>query len=181
MYGLVNKAIKGLVIEKFGEEKWDQIALMSDFIDEDFISMGSYPDELTYSLIKNASQVLKADSSFLLEAFGEYWILYTAQEGFTELMNLTGSSMIEFLDNLDMLHSRLHNMMPHLEPPQFSTRNKTENSVELVYVSKRIGMAPMCLGIIRGLGKRFKLDSLKVKHEIVKNDENPADVFFITW
>lgn len=181
MYGLVNKAIKDLVTEKFGKDKWDQIALMSNFQDEDFVSMNSYPDELTYNLVKYSSQVLKADASVILEAFGEYWILFTAQEGYGDLMDLTGSSLVEFLDNLDMLHSRMSNIMPHLEPPQFRTENKTENSVELVYMSKRQGMAPMCLGLIKGLGKRFKIDSLKVKQTVFKNNESPADVFLITW
>lgn len=181
MYGLVNKAIKDLVTERFGKDKWDQIALMSNFEDEEFVSMNSYPDELTYTFVKNASKLLGADASVILEAFGEYWILFTAQEGYGELMDLTGSSLVEFLNNLDILHSRMNSLMPHLEPPQFRTENLTENSVELVYTSKRQGMAPMCLGLIKGLGKRFKIDSLKVKQTVFKNFENPSDVFLITW
>ena len=37
----------------------------------DFVAMDSYPDELTYTLVKNASIVLKADASVVLDAFGE--------------------------------------------------------------------------------------------------------------
>ena len=72
MYGLVNKAIKDLVVTNHGEDKWKEICRLSDFHDEEFIGMNPYPDKLTYDLVKNASMVLKADAADILEAFGEY-------------------------------------------------------------------------------------------------------------
>ena len=57
-----------------------------------------------------------------------------------------------------MLHTRVNNIMPELVAPQFSTRNETENSIELEYRSKREGMAPMVVGLLRGLGKRFNIE-----------------------
>ena len=157
MYGLVNKAIKDLVVTNHGEEVWKEICRLSDFEDMDFIGMNPYPDKITYDLVKNASIVLKADAADILEAFGEYWILYTADEGYGDLMDLTGSSFVEFLGNLDMLHYRINNIMPQLAAPQFSTRNQKENSVELEYRSHREGLVPMLYGLIRGLGKRFNM------------------------
>lgn len=180
MYGLVNKAIKDLVVNNHGEEKWKEICRLSDFHDEEFIGMNPYPDKLTYDLVKNASRVLQADAAAILEAFGEYWILYTADEGYGDLMDLTGSSFVEFLSNLDMLHYRINNIMPELAAPQFSTRNETENSVELEYRSHRDGLVPMLYGLIKGLGKRFDL-VLQVEQIQEKNDENDCHVFLIKW
>ena len=133
MYGLVNKAIKDLVVTNHGEEIWKEICRLSNFEDEEFVGMNPYPDKLTYDLVKNASHVLKADSAAILEAFGEYWILYTANEGYGDLMDISGSSFVEFLNNMDMLHYRISNIMPELAPPQFTTRNEKENSIELEY------------------------------------------------
>lgn len=36
MYGLVNKAIKDLVVNNHGEDKWKEICQLSDFHDEEF-------------------------------------------------------------------------------------------------------------------------------------------------
>ena len=180
MYGLVNKAIKDLVVSRFGADKWHEICELTDFQDGEFVSMHSYPDKLTYDLVKNASKVLQADAHVVLEAFGEYWILYTADEGYGDLMDLTGSSFVEFLTNLDMLHYRIGNIMPKLAPPQFSTRNETSNSVELEYRSHREGLVPMLHGLIRGLGKRFEMNVI-IEQIQVKDEQNDCHVFLIKW
>jgi len=181
MYGLVNKAIQDLVCEKFGEDKWIEIKKLSNFDDDFFIGLQAYPDSLTYDLVKNASRVLGADASVVMEAFGEYWILYTANEGYGEMLDLAGDNLSDFLNNLDMLHNRVNNIMPQLVAPQFSTRNETNNSIELEYRSKREGMAPMVVGLLRGLGKRFNKEHLKIEHIQHKNEVNDCHVFRLEW
>ena len=180
MYGLVNKAIKDLVVENHGNEAWEEVCEKADFHEGDFISMSPYPDKLTFDLVGAVCQVLKADSNDILEAFGEYWILYTADQGYGNLMNLTGKSFVEFLGNLDILHSRISNMMPELRPPMFKTRNETDNSVELEYRSHRDGLVPMLYGLIKGLGKRFEIE---VKVELIEERSSVEEphVFKITW
>ena len=181
MYGLVNKAIQDLVCTKFGEDKWLEIKKLSNFEDDFFIGLQPYPDELTYSLVKNASKVLGADASYVMEAFGEYWILYTVNEGYGDMMNLSGDNLTEFLNNLDMLHQRVNSIMPNLVPPQFSTRNETAHSIELEYRSKRAGFAPMVIGLLKGLCQRFELSDYVVSQIIQKDDQNDCDVFKIEW
>ena len=180
MYGLVNKAIQDLVCDNFGEEKWNEIKKLSGFEDEGFIGLESYPDALTYTMVKNASIVLGKDASIIMEAFGEYWILYTAKEGYGEMLNLAGDSLTQFLNNLDMLHNRVNNIMPELVAPQFTTRNETSNSIELEYRSKRAGLESMVIGLLRGLGKRFDKDCT-ISHIQVKDEINDCHVFKIDW
>lgn len=180
MYGLVNKALRDLVVENFGSEKWSEICELSDFPDEEFVAMSPYPDELTFTLVGNASRVLGADASVLLDKFGEYWILYTASEGYGELMNLSGKTLPEFLSNMDMLHYRIAGTMPQLRPPKFVTRNITERSLELEYHSHRAGLVPMMFGLLRGLGKRFNLEC-KIEHIHSKSHEADCDVFLVSW
>lgn len=180
MYGLVNKAIRDLVVNNFGVEKWQHICQLSDFSDEDFIAMSPYPDQLTYTLVGNASKVLGVDANILLEKFGEHWILYTASEGYGDLLNLSGSTLAEFLGNMDMLHSRLTGIMPSLSPPKFTTRNVTSNSLELEYWSHREGLVPMLLGLLRGLGTRFG-QPCTVEHIQVRKAADDCHVFRVTW
>jgi hypothetical protein len=181
MYGLVNKAIQDLVCEKFGEDKWAEIKKLSGFEDDFFIGLQTYPDALTYSLVKNASKILGAEASVVMETFGEYWILYTANEGYGDMMELAGETLPDFLNNLDMLHNRLNNLMPNLMPPQFSTRNETPNSIELEYRSHREGFSPMVVGLLRGLCKRFNKENYSINHIEQKNETNSCDVFRIEW
>jgi hypothetical protein len=180
MYGLVNKAIKDLVVTRHGEEKWNEICASAGFEEGDFVGMNAYPDSLTYDLVKHASRILTADANDILEAFGEYWITYTAEEGYGYLMELSGDTFPEFLGNLDMLHLRISGIMPHLEPPQFTTRNVLDQSLELEYRSKRPGLTPMLLGLIKGLGKRFGIECTVKQIEFME-ENGDCHVFLISW
>lgn len=181
MYGLVNKAIKDLVIKGHGQETWNRICQKVGFNEGDFVGMNPYPDKLTYDFVGAVSEELGADPADILEAFGQHWILYTANEGYGDLLDLTGDSFVEFLDNLDMLHYRINNLMPKLQAPQFVTRNHKENSVELEYHSHREGLSPMLVGLIKGLGKRFDLEIKEVKQIEFKSKNDENNVFFIEW
>jgi hypothetical protein len=42
-------------------------------------------------------------------------------------------------------------------------------------------MAPMVVGLLRGLGKRFNKEQLKIEHIQQKNDVNDCHVFRLEW
>ena len=77
MYGMVNKAVRGLIISEYDEATWERIARATS-VDEDFIGMHPYPDQVTFDLVGAASKELGASSEALLELFGKCWIKYTA-------------------------------------------------------------------------------------------------------
>ena len=163
MYGLVNKAVEDLVCSRFGEETWAQIQDRAGVDVVGFVSMEPYPDEITYKLVAAASEVLGAPVSALLEAFGEHWILYTAREGYGELISMFGTSLREFLGNLDNMHMRVGLSFPQLRPPSFIVRDVAPGVVELEYHSSREGLAPMVVGLLKGLGKSFDV-AVRVEH-----------------
>ncbi len=68
MYGLVNKAVQDLIVTQFGNDKWEEIKRKADIGVESFISMNPYPDEVTYNLIRAASEVLGLPPDEILEA-----------------------------------------------------------------------------------------------------------------
>ena len=155
MYGLVNRAIEEMVLERFGQDTWDEIRAKAGVDVDAFGSLDSYPDALTYNMVGAASEVLGAPAEDLLEAFGEYWILYTAQEGYGDMMQMFGSSIPEFLANLDNMHGHIAVTMPNLRPPSFQCDDHGDGSYTLHYRSERDGLSPMVLGLLRGLGRRF--------------------------
>ena len=144
------------------------------------MTLKPYADELTFQLVAAASEILNIPADALLEAFGEYWILYTAERGYGEMLNLAGDTLPSFLKNLNMLHGRVSNLMPELAPPQFECVNEQENSIDLIYRSHRNGMVPMLLGLIKGLGKRF---GKEVVIQQVENNisDKTAVIFHLTW
>ncbi|MFZ4784286.1 MAG: heme NO-binding domain-containing protein [Flavobacteriales bacterium] len=180
MYGLVNKAIKGFVVKSFDEETWVKICDHAKFEDYDFLSFQSYPDDLTYRLVGSASALLNMSQESILEAFGEYWILYTASEGYSDMLSVSGSTFPEFIGNLDMLHFRVSNIMPELRPPMFTSQMIDERSLVLHYASDRPGLTHMVIGLLRGLGKRFDLEvDVSMIESKATNGEN--DRFIVKW
>jgi len=155
MYGLVNRAIRGLVEERFCAEAWQKISERAGVATEGFVAMDAYEDAITYGLVGAASEELGLEPSAILEAFGEYWTLYTIEEGYGDMLSMMGSSMEEFLDNLDSMHKRIQETMPELVPPSFDREEQGDGSSILHYRSERAGLAPMVVGLLKGLASRF--------------------------
>lgn len=179
MYGLINKAVEGLVRSKFGDATWDRIRTRAGLPDEPFIGMEQYPDKTTYDLVGAASAELGASADAILEEFGVYWVRYTAEAGYGELMKSAGKTLPEFLRNLDQLHTRVKLSFPHLAPPSFAVSDETDGSLTLAYFSDRPGLAPLVVGLLRGLGDRFDVD-VSARGERVEGDR-PHDRFRVTW
>ena len=155
MYGLVNKAVEDLITSRFGAERWAAVKQRAGVGVEVFVGMEAYPDEVTYRLVAAASEELGLSPAEVLEAFGEYWTLFTIREGYGELLRTGGRTLAEFLCNLHNLHTHVALSFPNLEPPSFWCTDVTEGSLRLHYQSRRPGLAPMVIGLVRGLGVMF--------------------------
>jgi hypothetical protein len=178
MYGLVNKAIEDLISREHGTDTWERVMQRAGVDDAGFVSMDSYPDELTYGLVGAASNELGVPVDDLLEAFGRYWILYTGREGYGELLDLSGATFGEFLENLDNLHTRVGLSFPDLRPPSFSCVTVGDGRYELRYRSGRDGLAPMVVGLVKGLADKFGLD-VTMRHEVRRGRDGDHDMFVI--
>ncbi len=180
MYGMINIAVEQLICERHGVENWNQIKKKAGVTVSHFVNMESYDDATTYNLVGAATEVLGISAEELLDAFGEYFIMYTAKQGYGEMLKLGGKTFPEYLSNLNMLHFRLGNMMPHLVPPTFKVSNVTENTLVLTYISERNGLSPMVKGLIRGLGKVLntpcEIDHIGGNSEIAN-----AQDFIVRW
>ncbi len=155
MYGLVNKAVEDLVVTKFGEPTWEAIRAKAGVEVEAFVSMGAYDDSVTYKLVGAASEVLGIPASAVLETFGEHWVLFTAQEGYGQFLDMAGDTFPTFLQALDAMHARVATSLKNLKPPSFWCTDVTSDSLVLHYKSHREGLASLIVGLLRGLGKRF--------------------------
>lgn len=180
MYGLVNKAVEDLVKTNFGELAWEQIKTKAKISETSFVSMQAYDDHMTYDLVGAATEVLGLSAEQVLEAFGEYWVLYTAKEGYGSILDAAGNNLVDFLKNLDALHVRVGSLMSELQPPSFECSDITSNSLQLHYFSDRAGLAAMVVGLVKGLGKRFNTPC-EVSVLSSKSTGADHDIFEVKW
>ncbi|MCB1996276.1 MAG: heme NO-binding domain-containing protein [Burkholderiaceae bacterium] len=155
MYGLVNRAIEQLVVSSKGDAAWQRVCAGAGIGAEGFVAMCPYDDSLTFTLVQAVSEELAMPPAQVLEAFGEYWILYTADEGYGELMASAGPDMRSFLANLDDMHGRVEAVLPQMKLPRFSVEDLADGALRVHYRSEREGLAPIVVGLLRGLAGRF--------------------------
>ncbi len=180
MYGIVNKAIEHLVVANFGLRKWEAIRERSGIEVDFFISNEAYDDEITFKLALAVSEEMNMSINEVLIAFGEWWIIKTTKEKYSDLMESGGLNLKEFLINLPMFHNRVTLIYPKLSPPEFKVTDITPTSLNLHYISKRIGFQEFVRGLIQGLSKMFDTN---VIIELVqsRNDGSNHEIFKIIW
>ena len=88
--------------------------------------------------------------------------------------------MAEFLANLDNLHSRVGLVCPHLRPPSFSCTDVTEDSLTLHYFTDRDGLAPMVIGLLKGVGARLGT-TIAVERSRRREDGADHDEFHVCF
>ena len=180
MYGMVNKALEDMITIRFGEEVWEEVKEAAGVDIDMFLSNESYPDDVTYQLVGAASMALDKPAPELLEAFGVHWVLKTAREGYGDLMDAGGKTLSEFLINLPNFHTRVTLIFPYLQPPRFACTDIEENQLRLHYYSNRPGLAPLLIGLLKGLGEMFATP-LQIRHAVAKGDGADHDEFLIAW
>lgn len=175
MYGLVNRAIKGCVVEQFGEPTWLKIQEKSKTNASHYVTMNSYPDELTFNIIAVACEVLEVETKTLLHAFGRHWVLNTANREYGHLMEFSGADLRTFLINLDQMHEQVAITFANLRQPSFSLEEKDGETL-LHYRSERTGLTEFVVGLLQGLSEHFN-EPLDVSLVSSRLDGADHDVF----
>ncbi|QKO21707.1 heme NO-binding domain-containing protein [Rhodoferax sp. BAB1] len=178
MYGLVNRAIEQLVIASKGDIAWERVCLHAGISSDGFIAMCPYDDDITYRLVEAVSVELSITQTQVLEAFGEYWVLYTADEGYGELLDAGGNDLREFLGNLNLMHGRVEGIFTQMKLPRFRVEDIRPGEFLLHYDSERPTLAPMVIGLVRGLAKRFR-QTVHVERLLSAGDIAPGHAVFM--
>jgi hypothetical protein len=181
MYGMVNKAVEDMVCATYGEAMWEKVKEQAGVDVDVFISNEGYPDEMTYQLVGALSELSGTPPAQILEAFGEHWVLKTAREGYGELLDTGGQSLREFLLNLPDFHARVSMIFSALQPPRFKVSEVTDRSLRLHYFTRRAGLTPFVVGLLRGLGKRFGTPVKNVTLLHSRDQGADHDLFLIEW
>lgn len=178
MYGLVNQGLQDFVVSVGGDALWRSVRAAADVDTEMFVSGDIYPDAVTVQLVDAAGRMLDMPTERLLREFGKHWILYTARRGYGAIFDTMGRTLVEFLANLDMMHTRLSLSMPELRPPSFVCEPFDDGRLRVEYRSDRDGFAPMVIGLLEGLAEMYGLE-VAVRHTAPRAPERDHDEFVI--
>ncbi|MDA1008307.1 MAG: heme NO-binding domain-containing protein [Planctomycetota bacterium] len=180
MYGLVNMAIEDLVTINFGADKWAAVKKKAGVEVDRFNVNEGYPDCITYGLVKAASEVLELPVEKILFAFGEFWVLHTAQKGYGDMLSAAGRDLPEFLEYLPTFHVRVALMFPHLQPPRFECSDREANKITMHYYSHRAGLSVFVEGLLHGVAKLYNTPA-SVEQTKFKDKGDDHDEFLVCW
>lgn len=155
MYGVINKSLRDMVTEGHGESVWGQVMVKAGVPSDSFLSMRSYDDEITYRLAVASSDVLGIDVDSALHAFGKHWVNHTLARDYDALVRSTGSTMLEFLNNLNALHDRISTTFLDYQPPEFRVSALKNSRMSVEYISHREGLNSFVAGLLVALSERF--------------------------
>lgn len=170
MKGIIFREFLNLVEESFGYEVVDEIIekskLPSDGI---YTSVGTYPHEEIFALVKQLSLKTKIPEVELFKVFGNY--------AFKSFAKLYPELIAEFSDPLvflqhveDTIHVQVLKLYPEAELPKFIIEKKTNDELILNYYSVR-KMSDLAEGLILGCFEHFKINA-DIKIENIKSDKS---------
>ncbi|XP_059845309.1 guanylate cyclase soluble subunit beta-2-like [Hypanus sabinus] len=154
MYGFINKCLKSLIIESFGEESWEKLRIAAG-VPDNFMNFKVYSDDNTMRMVEQACKLLGMKPDVLLDKFGEHFFVFCKRSGYDLMLRTLGSNLMEFIENLDFLHRYLSLSYQEMNAPSFRVEKNEDNSMLLHYYSDRRGLYHIVPGIIRAAAMDF--------------------------
>ncbi|XP_066514282.1 guanylate cyclase soluble subunit beta-2-like [Hoplias malabaricus] len=154
MYGFINTCLRTLVVERFGEETWENLRSLAQ-VQDNFMTYEIYDDVITLRLVQEACKMLDVSSEVVLKLFGEYFFSFCKMSGYDAMLRTLGGNLIEFIENLDALHSYLALSYQEMNAPSFRVERTNDGRTMLHYYSDRKGLHHIVPGIIEAVAKDF--------------------------
>ncbi len=156
MYGMVNQAIKSMVLLKFDEPTWNEVCRKANLDHNDFAPFQQYDDAITGSLVATISEMANMNPTDLLEAFGEYWVVYARKSEYSSILESFATSPIGLIESLDSLHTRLELLFSNLSAPSFWVEHISHNEVIVHYSTIRtMPLEYFVVGLLKGVFRMF--------------------------
>lgn len=156
MYGMINNAIEIMVKEIFDENTWNEICDEINYEKKSFDLFHQYDDKLTLDLVLVICKKTQKEPKEFLDSFGVYWVSYTFNTEYRELLNTFATSPIELINSLNNLHDRLEMSFKELMPPTFDIVDVSQNTITVNYYSERsMPLEYFVIGVFKGIFKHF--------------------------
>jgi guanylate cyclase soluble subunit beta len=158
MLGWINDCVEKLVIEKFGVEVWHAVKEKAgcEVKDGGFLKLEHYTDNSTTSLVDAASELSGLTVPQVYEAFGVFFVAYVIDEGYENLLCCQGSTLKDWMTNINAIHSHLQTTFPKkMIMPEFWCEENGDGTLSLFYFSTRGNfLSPLAAGLVTEVAKR---------------------------
>lgn len=179
MKGIINKGIQQLVETKFGSEAWEKIKSLAGCEDQFFAINQDYPDDMTLSLVKAASEVSGLPAETIMIEYGKFIIPNVLKDQHPVFFKLAGSSSREFLTNMNRVHEHTIRSSTKAIPPKFEYEELPDGKLLMHYHSKR-KLCAVLHGMILGVGILFNQE-LQVKEIACVHKGEPHCIMEVTF
>ena len=149
MKGIVFTEFLGMVEDKFSPEMADKIIEASNLsTDGAYTAVGTYHHSELIELVTHLSEESDVDIPLLVKTFGIYLFgrFVEMYPSFFE-NNLSSFDFLQLIEN--HVHVEVKKLYPDAELPSFQTRLIDDNTLEMIYQSKR-PFAPLAEGLMQG-------------------------------
>ncbi|KAM8722710.1 guanylate cyclase soluble subunit beta-2, partial [Acanthopagrus schlegelii] len=153
-YGFINSCLQSLVIERFGQDTWDKLSSLPVFQDT-FNTYTVYDDIVTLSLVQETCSLLDVSADVFLKLFGGHFFTFCKHAGYDTMLKTLGGNLVEFIGNLDALHSYLALSYQEMNAPSFRVEMADDGKMLLHYYSDRKGLYHIVPGIIEAVARDF--------------------------
>ncbi|CAJ1965011.1 unnamed protein product [Cylindrotheca closterium] len=186
MYGLIFEVLEDFVVDMHGTEAWHKIKEIAGCKTDDqaFLRRANYDDEELFALVDAAASLLKVSSSDVLKAYGRYFLIKKLSGGgYSELLKCQGSTLRQWLSNLNAMHEYIKRSFPGegFIAPIFWCEDCEDfnGSILLHYYSMRGNrLVQMVVGIVEELAiQHFDLE-VKMNQTSLQGEGGAA---FTTW
>ncbi|XP_064413007.1 guanylate cyclase soluble subunit beta-2 [Latimeria chalumnae] len=182
-YGFINTCLKSLVIDKFGEEMWEKLRAQAE-VQDTFMTYQVYDDVITLRLVHEACRMLNVSAEAVLKLFGEYFFNFCKVSGYDRMLRTLGGNLMEFIENLDALHSYLALSYQKMNAPSFRVERTADGTMLLHYYSDRRGLCHIVPGIIEAVAKDFfhsevHMEILNQSEEVERTGKKEHVVFLV--
>ena len=104
-----------------------------------------------------------------LEEFGVAFWEWTVEYRYDNLLRILGSSLRDFLTNLDALHDHLASVYTGMNAPSFRCMDAGGGDLFLFYYSVRTGLHPIVTGIVKSVAR--EIYKMKIEMKVVENPD----------
>jgi guanylate cyclase soluble subunit beta len=185
MHGLVFEIFEEWVVQMHGLKAWHTIKQQAgcDVMDKSFVTRTFYNYDIWLKLITATAEEIGSSFDGILESYGHFNIRYHFSHGHDALLRCQGSTLRQWLSNLNAMHDHVQKSFPgeNFCPPVFWCEDcdTVDGSILLHYFSQRGNvLAPWVVGIVEELASSHFEVEVKM-HRLAKQDEDGSK--FTTW
>lgn len=155
MKGVVAIALKELVVNEFGEDKWHE-ALGNAGVDKEpvILPFSEVDDALVVEVVRGVCKALDISMEQAADAFGEYWVGVYSQKLYRHYYSSCATAK-EFLLKMDEVHVSATKFVPGARPPRFEYKWENDKTLVMTYKSHR-GLMDIMIGLVEGVGRFYK-------------------------